>query len=223
MSILASETSKDDIEYIDSEIDYENDDELYYYGYENETYSDEKEKLRDIFNDITCRERTVPSKSMAKHILKKTDSEQTSTPSPKRSKKYKKPNKLAIKLYFMNAIKQNKSSFQSVDKTCRKYKSDTEISLCSGLSNFISLKRKISFFKNPDINIYGGSNKTNLLNFAAKSDFNIQTVQDRGLKMSNDFKTLLKRKNSEKLRSNTPMIFISKPEEIYDENSNNYF
>ena len=64
---------------------------------------------------------------------------------------------------------------------------------------------------------------TNLLNFAAKSDFNIQTVQDRGLKMSNDFKTLLKRKNSEKLRSNTPMIFISKPEEIYDENSNNYF
>ena len=182
-------------------------------------YIDEKEKqCNDIINETNYIEKN--RSIIPKRILNKTDSEQTSTPSPKRSRKFKRPNKLAMKLYFMNALKQNKTNAGMGDKATRKCKSDSDLSLCSGgsgLQNLISFKRKISFYRNPiDIN---RKNKANMLtNFTTKSFINIiaDDVND------NNFKELLKRKNSETLKSNTPRIFISKPDEICDDNFSNF-
>ena len=209
LNILASETSRDEIEFIDSEIDYDNDDEIYLYSYENDNHIDENREVSyEIING--------PPISMAKRILNNQDSE--STPSPKRSKTYKRPTKFSMKQYLLNTIQQNKTNFHSIDKYLRKYKSDSELSFYSGsdFNNIISVRKKINFFRNANMN----ENKiTNLLNQTTKSDIIIKN-DDIMIKMNNDFKALLKRKNSENLRSNTPRIFISKPDEICNDNSN---
>ena len=213
LSILASETSPDEIEFIDSEKDFDNDDEIYLYSYENDNHIDENREVSyEIMNG--------PPIKMVKRILNKQDSENTSTPSPKRSKIYKRPTKFSMKQYLINAIQQNKTNFQSTDKNLRKYKSDSELSLYSGngFSYMISVRKKINFFRHPNAN----ENKTtNLLNLQTKSDINIKNA-DNMLKMNTDFKDLLKRKNSENLKSNTPRIFISKPDEICNDNSNSF-
>lgn len=212
LSILASETSRDEIEFVDSEIDFDNDDEIYFYSYENDNQNDEQRET-----NINYELAYGPPISMAKRIMNKQDSEHASTQSSKRSRKCKRPTKQSMKQYLVNAIRQNKSNFQSIDKQLRKYKSDSALSFSSGngFQNLRSVRRKISFFRNPNSN---ESKRTNLLNLTTKSDINIKN-DDNLLKMNNDFKTILQRKNSENLQSNTPRIFISKPEEIFDENS----
>jgi hypothetical protein len=217
LTSLNSVTSKEDIEYIDSEIEFDNEDDLYLYSFENDNYNN---NINNNTNDKNVQDVSDPMK-LTKKISQ--NSERTSISSPKRSKKYSRPTKYMMKQYVLNTLKQKTNQQQEqIPNNNRKFKSESDLSTHSGVSvlnNFKPIKSKISFYKASNIQYNDDScnkRKTNLI--AAKSDINIKN-EDIILKMNNDFKSLLKRKNSENLKSNqTPRIFISKPDDIYNDN-----